>query len=88
MHVYPASAMLVEPFLPKAWRKELDKQKTLKDDVDTDLYAIGIAEQDVAQASEEEGSPDGDDFVMPEDLKWQNCPSRCRRSTMPWTLFP
>ena len=40
----PALAMLVEPLLPKAWRKELDKQKTLKDDVDTDLYAIGIGE--------------------------------------------
>ena len=63
----PALAMLVEPLLPKAWRKELDKQKTLKDDVDADLYAIGIAEQDVAQASEENGSAVGDDFVMPED---------------------
>ena len=59
--------MLVEPLLPKAWRKEQDKQKTLKDDVDTDLYAVNIAEQDLAQASEEEGSPVGDDFAMPED---------------------
>ena len=63
----PALAMLVEPLLPKAWRKELDKQKTLKDDVKTDLYAVNIAEQDLAQASEEEGSPVGDDFAMPED---------------------
>ncbi|KAL3136556.1 hypothetical protein ABBQ38_005803 [Trebouxia sp. C0009 RCD-2024] len=60
----PALAMLVEPLLPKAWRKELDRQKTLKDDVDTDLYAIGIGEQDIAQASEEEGSPIGGDFVI------------------------
>ncbi len=63
----PALAMLVEPLLPRAWRKELDRQKALKDDVDTDLYAISIGEQDIAQASEEEGSPVGDDFVIPED---------------------
>ena len=64
-----ALAMLTEPLLPKAWRKELDRQKTLKDDVDTDLYdlhdmyAISIAKQDIANASEEEGSPIGGDFV-------------------------
>ena len=29
----PAVGMLVEPLLPRAWRKELDKQKTLKGDV-------------------------------------------------------
>jgi len=33
----PALAMLVEPLLPRAWRKELDKQKVLQGDVDTDL---------------------------------------------------
>ena len=60
----PALAMLVEPLLPKAWRKELDRQKTLKGDVDTDLYALNIAEQDIAQACEEEGSPIGGDFVI------------------------
>jgi len=62
----PALAMLVEPLLPRAWRKELDKQKILKDDIDTDLYAVHITEQDIAQASEEEGSPVGNDFVNPE----------------------
>ena len=60
----PALAMLVEPLLPRAWRKELDKQKVLKGDVDTDLFAIGIGEQDVAQASEEEGSSLQDDFIV------------------------
>ena len=59
----PALAMLVEPLLPRAWRRQLDKEKLLKDDVDTDLYATGIAEQDIAQASEEEGSPLQDDFI-------------------------
>ena len=59
-----ALAMLVEPLLPRAWRKELDRQKALKDDVDTDLYALNIAEQDIAQAPEEENSPVGDDFVI------------------------
>ena len=53
----PALATLVEPLLSRAWRKELDKQKVLKGDVDTDLFAIGIGKQDAAQASEEEGSP-------------------------------
>ena len=65
----PALAMLVEPLLPRAWRKELDKQKILKDDVDTNLYATGIAEQDIAQASEEEGSPLQDDFIALEGPK-------------------
>ena len=53
----PALAMLVEPLLPRAWRKELDEQKVLKDDADTDLNAAGIAEQDIAQAPKEEDSP-------------------------------
>ena len=65
----PALAMLVEPLLPRAWRKELDKQKILKDDIDTDLYAVNITEQDIAQASEEEGSPVEDDFVILEGPK-------------------
>ena len=42
----PALAMLVEPLLPRAWRKQLEKQRTLKGDDDTDLFAIGIDEQD------------------------------------------
>ena len=65
----PALAMLVEPLLPRAWRKELDKQKVLKDDADTDLYATGIAERDIAQAPEEEGSPLQDDFIALEGPK-------------------
>ena len=60
----PALAMPVEPLLPKAWRKELEKQKILKDDIDIDLDAINVTEQDIAQASEEEGSPVKDDFVI------------------------
>ena len=59
----PALAMLVEPLLPRAWRRQLDKQKLLKDDVDTHLYATGIAEQDITQAPAEEGSPLQDDFI-------------------------
>ncbi|DBA82520.1 TPA: hypothetical protein ACH3X2_000744 [Trebouxia sp. C0005] len=65
----PALAMLVEPLLPRTWRKELDQQKILKDDVDTDLYAISIGEQDVAQGCEEEGSPLQDDFIVHEGPK-------------------
>ena len=76
--------MLVEPLLPRAWRKELDKQKILKNDAETDLYATGIAEQDTAQAPEEEGSPLQDDFIA---LEGPMCPSRCKKSQMLWTLF-
>lgn len=47
--------MLVEPLLPRAWRKELDKQKIMKDDQDTDLYATSIGKKDMKQAAEEEG---------------------------------
>ena len=65
----PALAMLVEPLLPRAWRKELDKQKVLQDDAATDLYATGIAEQDIAQAPEEEGLPLQDDFIALEGPK-------------------
>ena len=46
----PALGMLVEPLLPRAWEKELDKQKLLKDDQGTDLYATRIGEKDMKQA--------------------------------------
>ena len=70
----PALAMLVERLLPLAWRKQLDKQRILKGDEDTDLFSTGIAEQDIQQASEEEGLPLQDDFVVLEALKWPSCP--------------
>ena len=62
----PAVGMLVEPLLPRALRKEVDKQKTLKGDVDTDLYAIGIGEQHLAHSCSEEGTVVDDGFVVPE----------------------
>ncbi len=68
----PALGMLVEPLLPQAWRKELDKQKLLKGDVDTDLFAIDTGEQDTAQASEEEGSPLHDDSIILEGPEMAN----------------
>ena len=73
----PALAMLVEPLLPRAWRKELEKQKVLKDDADTELYATGIAEQDIAHP-----------YRMT-SLLWTalRCPSRCRKFLMLWILF-
>ncbi len=37
-------------------RKELDKQKLLKVEVNPDLFAIGIDVQDAVQGSKEEGS--------------------------------
>ena len=62
----PALAMLVERLLPFAWRKQLDKQRILEGNEDTDLLSTGIAEQDIQQASEEEGLPLQDDSVVPE----------------------
>lgn len=61
----PALSLLVEPLLPRAWRKELDKQKLLKDDIDTDLYSRDIAQQDIQQAAAEDGPPTVHDFVVP-----------------------
>ena len=61
----PALSLLVEPLLPRACRRELDKQKLLKDDIDTDLYSRDIAEQDIQQAAAEEGPPTVHDFVVP-----------------------
>ena len=54
------------------WRKELDKQNLLEDDVDTDLFAIGTGEQDMAQPSEEEGSPLHSDSINLEGLEMAN----------------
>ena len=41
----PALSMLVEPLLPRAWRQELDRQKLLIGDEDTDLYSAAIAQE-------------------------------------------
>lgn len=62
----PALAMLVEPLLPPAWRKQLDKQRFLRGDEGTDLFSTGIAEQNIQQASEEEGLPLQDEFAFPD----------------------
>ncbi len=62
----PALSMLVEPLLPRAWRKELDKQKLLKDDVNTDLYSSAVAEEDMQGVAAEEGTPLEDGFVVVE----------------------
>ncbi len=60
----PALSMLVEPLLPRVWRKELDKQKLLKGDEDTDLYSAAIAEKDMKEASKEEGEALQGGFVV------------------------
>ena len=61
-----ALSMLVEPLLPRAWRKELDRQKLLEGDEDTDLYSVAIAKKDLQQASKEEGKNLEDGFVLVE----------------------
>ena len=48
--------MLIEPLLPRAWKIELDRQKLLEGDEDTDLYSVAICRKDIQQASKEEGN--------------------------------
>jgi len=62
----PALSMLVEPLLPRAWRKELDQQKLLKGDEDTDLYSAAVAQKDMQGALNEEGEAIEDGFVVVE----------------------
>ena len=80
--------MLVQPLLPTAWGKELDKQKIVKDDADSDLYATGIAERDLAQVPEGKGSPQQDDFIALEGPDMAKLALKLQESLMPWTLFP
>lgn len=60
----PALGMLVEPLLPRAWRKELDQQKLLKGDEDTDLYSTAVTHKDMQGALKEEGDTVEDGFVL------------------------
>lgn len=62
----PALSMLVEPLLPRAWRQELDRQKLLIGDEDTDLYSAAIAQEDIQQAPTEEGEDVEDGWVVVE----------------------
>ncbi len=62
----PALSLLVEPLLPRTWRKELDQQKLFKEDEDTDLYSAAIAQKDMQGALNEEGEAIEDGFVMVE----------------------
>ncbi len=56
--------MLFKPLLPRVWRKELDRQKLLKENEDTDLYSAAIAEKDTMEASKEQGEALRDGFVV------------------------
>jgi len=60
----PALSALVDPLLPRLWRKQLDKQNLLKCDDDTDLYSAAIAQKDMEEASKEEGEALDDGFVV------------------------
>ena len=61
-----ALSMLVEPLLPRAWRKEPGRQKLLKGDEDTELYSAAIAKKDMQGALNEEGEAIEDGFVVVE----------------------
>ena len=77
----PALSMLVEPLLPRAWRKELDRQKLLIGDEDTDLYSAAIAQIDIQQAPKEEGEDVDveDGFVVVETPSLAKLPGRIHK---------
>ncbi len=62
-----ALPMLVEPLLPRQWKKELDRCKLLKGDTDTDLYCRATAQADIMQGEAEEGSLEEDAFLVTAD---------------------
>jgi len=63
-----ALPMLVEPLLPRQWKKELDRCKLLKGDADTDLYCRATAQADITQGEAEEGSTlEEDAFLVTAD---------------------
>ena len=62
-----ALPMLVEPLLPRQWKKELDRCKLLKGDADTDLYCRATAQADIMQGEAEEGSLEEDAFLVTAD---------------------
>ena len=51
-----ALPLLVEPLLPRSWKRELDQSKLLKGDMETDLYSTAVAQEDIIKGEEEEGS--------------------------------
>jgi hypothetical protein len=59
-----ALPMLVEPLLPRQWKKELDRCKLLKGDADTDLYCRATAQADIMQGEAEEGSTIEEDAFL------------------------
>ena len=62
----PALSMLFEPLLPRLSRKQLDKQKLLKGDDNTDLYSAAFAQKDKEEASKEEGEALDDGLIVVE----------------------
>ena len=67
LQIGPTSAALpplVEPLLPRSWKRELDKSKLLKGDIETDLYSTAVAQEDIMQGEEEEGSAPSDGFLV------------------------
>ncbi|DBA88216.1 TPA: hypothetical protein ACH3X1_016170 [Trebouxia sp. C0004] len=59
-----ALPLLVEPLLPRSWKRELDQSKLLKGDMETDLYSTAVAQVDIMQGEEEEGLAPSDGFLV------------------------
>ncbi len=51
-----ALPLLVEPLLPRSWKRELDHSRLLKGYMETDLYSTAVAQEDIMKGEEEEGS--------------------------------
>ena len=59
-----ALPLLVEPLLPRSWKRELDQSKLLKGHMETDLYSTAVAQEDIMQGEEEEGLAPSDGFLV------------------------
>jgi hypothetical protein len=59
-----ALPFLVEPLLPRSLKPELDQRKLLKGDMETGLYSIAIAQDDIMRGEEEEGLAPSDGFLV------------------------
>lgn len=76
--------MLVEP---RAWRRQLDKRKLVKDDIVSDVCATGMLSKTQLKPLERKAHPLWNKSFLLSALRWSSWPSRCRELMMLWTLF-
>ena len=59
-----ALPMLMKPLLPRSWKAELNHNRLLKVDEDTDLFSRDVAQEDILISPTEEGTPFEHDVFM------------------------